>query len=208
MSRERAHSAWKSAETIKKLSDRVVGFGPFGIGVDGLLTWIPGAGLIYSGGAAIYLFILAIRSEASMGTITKMAGFLGLDVALSGVPIPGAADLVDMLWQGHLMAANSLQKDIEARHGVPPSHIERVEKERIKRGRGLGWVGFLLLLGLGAIFWLSDFRTGFGPEWWPAFQASTVSLAGYAVALPLATGVVVGLMVLLNIVNRAPRRRT
>ena len=36
MSRDRAHSAWKSAETIKKLSDRVVGVGPFGVGLDGV----------------------------------------------------------------------------------------------------------------------------------------------------------------------------
>lgn len=38
MTREIAHSAWKSAETVKKLSDRVIGFGPFGVGLDGLLA--------------------------------------------------------------------------------------------------------------------------------------------------------------------------
>ena len=202
MSREVAHSAWKSAETIKKLSDRVVGLGPFGIGVDGLLTWIPGAGLVYSGGAAIYLFFLALRSGASMGTLAKMAGYLGLDVILSEVPF----DLFDMLWQGHLMAANSLQKDIEARHGVPPSHIERVEKERLKRGRGLGWVSWLLLAVLIAAFWLSDFRTGFGPEMWPAFKTATVTFAGFTVALPITAGVIVLLMFIINALNRPARR--
>jgi hypothetical protein len=30
MSKERAHSAYRSAETLKKMSDRVIGFGPFG----------------------------------------------------------------------------------------------------------------------------------------------------------------------------------
>lgn len=206
MSKELAHSAWKSAETIKKISDRVIGIGPFGIGVDGLLTWIPGAGLIYSSGAAIYLLYLAVRSGASAGALARMAGFLGLDVMLSGVPVPGFADLADMLWQGHLMAANSLQKDIEARHGIPPTHIERVEKARRKRGRGLGWLGLLLFVLLGVAFWMSDFGETLSAGWWPAFKAATLTLGGYPVSLALATGVIVALMALVNIVNRAPRR--
>lgn len=206
MSREHAHSAWKSAETIKKLSDRVIGIGPFGVGLDGILAWIPGAGLIYSGGAAVYLLFLAVQSGASFTSIAKMAGFLGIDVLMSGVPLPIVPDIADMLWQGHLMAANSLQKDIEARHGIPPSHIERVEKERIKRGRGLGWVSWLLLAILIAAFWISDFNETLGLGWWPAFKAATVSLAGFTVALPYTVGAIVLLMFIINGLNRAPRK--
>ncbi|CAN1573842.1 Protein of unknown function DUF4112 [Caulobacteraceae bacterium] len=207
MSREIAHSAWKSAETIKKLSDRVIGVGPFGIGVDGLLTWIPGAGLIYSSGAAIYLLYLAVRSGASAGSLARMAGFLGLDVMLSGVPIPGFADLADMLWQGHLMAANSLQKDIEARHGIPPTHIERIERERLRRGRGLGWINLVLLAVLVAAVWKSDFSETLGAGWWEAFRAATVSMAGITVALPYVAGGLVLLMFVVSALNR-PRRKT
>lgn len=206
MSREVAHSAWKSAETIKKLSDRVVGFGPFGVGLDGVLAWIPGAGLIYSGGAAVYLLYLAARSGASFTSIAKMAGVLGIDVLMSGVPLPLVPDIADMLWQGHLMAANSLQKDIEARHGIPPSHIERVEKERLKRGRGLGWVSWLLLAVLIAAFWISDFGETLGAGWWQAFKAATVTFAGFTVALPITVGAIVLLMFIINALNRAPRR--
>ena len=32
---------WSNVEGVKKLSDRVIGFGPFGLGLDALLTWIP-----------------------------------------------------------------------------------------------------------------------------------------------------------------------
>ena len=208
MSRDIAHSAWKSAETIKKLSDRVVGFGPFGIGLDGLLAWIPGAGLIYSGGAAIYLLYQALRSGASFSAIAKMAGVLGVDVLMSGVPLPLVPDLVDMLWQGHLMAANFLQKDIEARHGVPPSHVERVEKERLKRGRGLGWVSWLLLIVLIAAVWMSDFNETLSAGWWPAFRDATVSLVGVTVALSWTVGAVVLLMFIVNAINRPARRKT
>ena len=206
MSRDVAHSAWKSAETVKKLSDRVIGFGPFGVGLDGLLAWIPGAGLIYSGGAAIYLLYLAVRSGAGFTAIAKMAGVLGIDVLMSGVPLPLVPDIADMLWQGHLMAANSLQKDIEARHGIPPSHIERVEKERLKRGRGLGWVSWLLLAVLIAAFWISNFGETLSLGWWEAFKAATVSLAGYTVALPISAGAIVLLMFIVNALNRPARR--
>lgn len=206
MSREIAHSAWKSAETVKKLSDRVIGFGPFGVGLDGLLAWIPGAGLIYSAGAAIYLLYLAVRSGASFTAVAKMAGVLGVDVLMSGVPLPLVPDIVDMLWQGHLMAANSLQKDIEARHGIPPSHIERVEKERIKRGRGLGWISWILLIALIGAFWISNFGETLSLGWWQAFKDATVSMAGVSVALPYVAGGLVLTMFIVSALNR-PRRK-
>lgn len=206
MSRDIAHSAWKSAETVKKLSDRVIGFGPFGVGVDGLLAWIPGAGLVYSGGAAVYLLFLAVRSGASFGAVAKMAGVLGIDVLMSGVPLPVLPDIADMLWQGHLMAANALQKDIEARHGIPPSHLERVERERLKRGRGLGWLSWVLLIVLIAAVWISDFNETLAAGWWPAFKAARVSMAGLTVALPIVAGGLVLMMFIINALNR-PRRR-
>ena len=53
--RAKAHRAWKSAETIKRLSDRLIGIGPFGLGVDGVLAWVPGAGLVYGIGAGALL---------------------------------------------------------------------------------------------------------------------------------------------------------
>lgn len=55
MTQERAHRAWRSTEQIKRLSDRLVGIGPFGIGLDAVLDWIPGLGPIYSAGAGALL---------------------------------------------------------------------------------------------------------------------------------------------------------
>lgn len=206
MTREIAHSAWKSAETVKKLSDRVIGFGPFGVGLDGLLAWIPGAGLLYSGGAAVYLLFLAVRSGASFASVAKMAGVLGVDVLMSGVPLPLLPDIADMLWQGHLMAANALQKDIEARHGIPPSHLERVERERLKRGRGLGWLSWVLLIVLIVAVWISNFGETLGRGWWQAFKDATVSMAGITVALPYVAGGLVLMMFIVNALNR-PRSK-
>jgi hypothetical protein len=107
---------WSNVEGVKKLSDRAVGFGPFGIGMDGLLTWIPVVGTVYSVGAAAWLFTQAVRARATPYTIARMAGYLGLDVGTGAVPVAG--NVVDFFFPGHLMAAKALQKDIESTHWV------------------------------------------------------------------------------------------
>jgi hypothetical protein len=66
--RAKAHRAWRSAETIKRLSDRLIGIGPFGIGFDGVLAWVPGAGLAYGLGAGGLLMFHAFQGGASTGT--------------------------------------------------------------------------------------------------------------------------------------------
>ena len=119
MSREKAHQAWRSAERIKRLSDRVIGFGPLGLGLDGVLAWVPGANAVYSVGAGGLLLYCGLQSGASPATLARMGLYLLADSAASGVPILGWA--VDTLFPGHLMAAKALQRDIEARHG--PSHV-------------------------------------------------------------------------------------
>jgi hypothetical protein len=114
---ERAHLAWRRAEQIRKLSDGIVKIGPWGLGLDGVLAWVPAAGTLYSVGAAALLFSEAIQAGASRGTLLKMAAYLGLDSATSTVPIVGWA--IDTLFRGHAMSARALQKDIERRHGRP-----------------------------------------------------------------------------------------
>ena len=117
--KERAHSAWRAAERIKRLSDRLIGIGPAGIGLDGVLAWVPVAGTLYSAGAGGLLLFHALAARASVPTLTRMAGYLVLDTVTSTQPVVGWA--VDTLFPGHLMAARALQKDIEARHG--PSEL-------------------------------------------------------------------------------------
>lgn len=115
--RKRAHRAWRRAERVRLLSDRVVGFGPWGLGVDGVLAWVPVAGTVYSIGAAALLLTEAVQARASRGTVGRMAAYLGLDSVASGVPLVGWA--IDTLFTGHAFAARALQKDIERRHGRP-----------------------------------------------------------------------------------------
>jgi hypothetical protein len=117
VTRERAHRSWRSAERIKRLSDGLVQIGPFGLGIDGVLAWVPGAGPLYSVGAGALLIYEAIQAGASTATLVRMGAYLALDSASSSIPVAGWA--VDTLFRAHRMAANALQKDVERRHGVP-----------------------------------------------------------------------------------------
>lgn len=134
MDRDRAHTAWRRAERVRVLSDRMIGIGPFGIGIDGVLAWVPVAGTAYSVGAAALLFAEAIQSGASKATLAKMGMLLGLDTISSSVPIAGWA--VDTLFRGHAMAARALQKDIERRHGRP--HTFEDDDQRARNARPIG----------------------------------------------------------------------
>ena len=113
---------WSNVEGVRKLSDRVVGVGPFGLGMDGLLTWIPWVGDVYTVGTGGWLFLQAVRAKATPVTLAKMSGYLLADTATGAVPILGA--VVDTVFAGHAYAARALLKDIETTHWVEEHEAE------------------------------------------------------------------------------------
>lgn len=112
---------WSNVEGIKKLSDRVIGFGPFGVGMDGLLTWVPIVGTAYTVGTGGWLIMQAVRARATPGTLARMAAYMAVDAATGTVPIAG--DVVDTFFPGQLLAAGALQKHIESTHWVEDSEV-------------------------------------------------------------------------------------
>jgi hypothetical protein len=120
--RDRAHRAWRNAERIKKLSDNLLRVGPWGLGLDGVLAWVPIAGTVYSLGSGALLLYEGVRAHASPWTLTRMAAYMIANSAMSDVPVVGWA--MDTLFRGQAMAANALQKDIAARHGAPDMVID------------------------------------------------------------------------------------
>ena len=110
---------WSNVEGVKKLSDRVIGIGPVGFGMDALLTWAPVVGTAYTAGTGAWLLLQAMRARAAPATLARMAAYLAFDTATGTVPIAG--DLVDTFFPGQLLAAKALQKDIETSHWVEDS---------------------------------------------------------------------------------------
>ena len=110
---------WSNVEGVKKLSDRIIGIGPFGFGLDALLTWVPVVGTVYTVGTGGWLVLQALRAKASPATLARMAAYMAIDTATGSVPIAG--DVVDTFFPGQLMAAKALQKEIERTHWVEDS---------------------------------------------------------------------------------------
>src|SRR4051812_33265186 len=102
-----------SVNRVRKLSDRVIGIGPFSLGLDGVLAWIPGLGAAYSVGAGGYLLYQAVRAHARPGTLAKMAGLLVADSLTDVIPIPFAPAVADMVFTGHKWAADELLKHLD-----------------------------------------------------------------------------------------------
>ena len=123
-----AHRTWITAEKIKRVSDRLVGLGPFSVGLDGLLAWVPVAGTLFSLAAGAWLLAEAARVRASRWTLARMTLYVGFRTLVSIVPLEGW--LVDFLFRGHMMAANALQKDIARRFGAPSREVVAEARRR------------------------------------------------------------------------------
>lgn len=133
--RHAAHRAWLTAERIKTVSDRLVSIGPFGVGLDGALAFVPVAGGVYSLAAGLWLMREALRAGAGAWTLARMGAYVLFNTASAEIPIVGQT--FDFFFRGHLMAANALQKDIARRHGAPAEdHIEEARRRPFALLRG------------------------------------------------------------------------
>jgi hypothetical protein len=108
------HNIRLGVERIKNVSDRIVGVGPVGIGLDGILSWIPGAGFAYSAIAGMLLVGEGVRARAATGTLIHMAALLFVDTFLDVSPVPNPiAALADTFFTGHKWSANLLLKHMD-----------------------------------------------------------------------------------------------
>lgn len=97
-----------SVALIGRLSDGLVHFGPFSLGIDGVLSWIPGLGELYSAGAAAFLLVQGVRARVPVSTLLVAAGMMGGRTVLSAIPLAGsvAADLLTAhKWSARLIVA-------------------------------------------------------------------------------------------------------
>lgn len=110
------HNIRKNVEQIKKLSDNIVGVGPFGVGMDTALNFLPDIGKVnpgvaYSGLAGALLVLQGFRARAAPMILIQMSAILAVDTL---APLFGKAGAVaDALFTGHKWAADMLLKHME-----------------------------------------------------------------------------------------------
>ncbi len=105
-----------SIALVGRLSDSLVRLGPLSLGIDGILSWIPGLGDVYSVVAGGFIVVQGARAGVSPAVLTNAALLLGLRTAIGAVPLAGSA--VADLFTAHRWAAGMVVRAIDAQLGT------------------------------------------------------------------------------------------
>ena len=122
-----------SVDRIGRLSDSIFRLGPFSIGLDGVLSWIPAVGELYSAGAAAFILIQGFRARVPASSLLMCAALMGGRTVISAVPFAGPA-IADVL-TAHKWSARIIVTAIDRMlQGAPGD----VPAQRPARWGGLG----------------------------------------------------------------------
>lgn len=105
-----------SVQWVGRLSDNIVRVGPFSLGVDGLLSWIPGVGELYSTLAGGFIVLQGARAGVPAAILVSAAALLVCRTLVSGVPVAGA--LFSDVFTAHRWAAGMIVREIDRQLGV------------------------------------------------------------------------------------------
>jgi hypothetical protein len=123
-----------SVALVGRLSDSLVRIGPFSLGLDGVLSWAPGLGDLYSTVAGGFIVVQGARGGASAPVLAGAALLIGCRTLAGAVPIAGAA-FADV-FTAHKWAAAMIVRSIDERLGSPRSEVEPVPRFPVQRRRG------------------------------------------------------------------------
>lgn len=88
-------------------------------GADALLNVIPGIGTLVAKGVSAYLVYEARRHGVPTLTLCRMAGRVGIDLAISAVPVVGWFG--DAFYRANLKNIEELRRHLRAVDGAPTS---------------------------------------------------------------------------------------
>ena len=110
---EQLASIRDSVAIVGRLSDSLVRLGPFRLGVDGVLSWIPGLGEAYSTAAGAFIIVQGLRAGVPLHILVLSAGLMASRTTVSAIPLAGpvAADL----FTAHRWSAKLVVKAIDAK---------------------------------------------------------------------------------------------
>jgi hypothetical protein len=108
-----------SVRLVGRLSDSIVKLGPFSLGIDGVLSWIPAVGEIYSLGAGAFILAQGARAGVPMTVLARAALILGARTL--GDVVPFAGPVFADLFTAHKWAAGMVVEAIDRQLGVAAS---------------------------------------------------------------------------------------
>ena len=105
-----------SVSLVGRLSDSLVRVGPFSLGIDGLLAWIPAVGEIYSVCAGAFILAQGARAGVGVSVLAPAAVLLG--VRTLGDAVPFAGPLFADAFTAHKWAARMIVRAIDQKLGA------------------------------------------------------------------------------------------
>jgi hypothetical protein len=112
-----------SVRMVGRLSDGIIKLGPFSLGIDGVLSWIPAVGEFYSIGAGAFILVQGARAGVPASVLVQAALILG--VRTLGDAIPLAGPVFSDLFTAHKWAAGMIVEAIDAQLGAAPQPQRR-----------------------------------------------------------------------------------
>lgn len=101
----------RSVELVGRLSDGLIRIGPWGLGIDGLLSWIPVVGEVYSAAAGGFILVQGARARVPVHTLIVAAGLLASRTVITALPFAGPA--VSDVFIAHKWASRLVCKAID-----------------------------------------------------------------------------------------------
>ncbi len=121
-----------SVSLVGRLSDSIVRFGPWSIGIDGVLSWIPGVGEVYSTVAGGFIVLQGARAGVPITVLAGAVLILGARTLASAVPIAGA--VFSDMFTAHKWAAKMVVESIDRQLGLAPGDGEPADWRRPPTG--------------------------------------------------------------------------
>ena len=117
----------RSVERVGRFSDGLLRIGPFRLGAEAALSWIPGVGEAYGAAAAVFLLVQGARAGAPLGTLAVCAALMGGRTLITAVPIGGplVADALALHGLSARMIVTAIDAELTRRGVTPPASPRR-----------------------------------------------------------------------------------
>jgi hypothetical protein len=121
-----------SVALVGRLSDSLVHIGPFSLGIDGVLSWAPGLGDLYSTLAGGFIVVQGARAGVPGPVLGGAALLISCRTVVGAVPIAGSV-FADF-FTAHKWAAAMIVRSIDERLGRTEPAVQQVSRAPIRQG--------------------------------------------------------------------------
>jgi hypothetical protein len=113
----------RNVERVGRFSDGLLRIGPFRLGAEAALSWIPGVGEAYGAAAAVFLLLQGLRAGAPLTTLAICAALMAGRTLITAVPIGGplAADALALHGVSARMIVAAIDAELARRGAAAPA---------------------------------------------------------------------------------------